>query len=55
MEFVVIGAPIGEIRRVRADIEHRVRTLLSDLGVPTTDTQRADDAPKVRDIPVGKR
>jgi len=31
-----IGAPIAEVRRVRADIEHRVRTLLADLGVPTT-------------------
>jgi protein-tyrosine-phosphatase len=27
-----IGAPIGEIRRVRVDIEHRVRTLLTELG-----------------------
>ncbi len=27
-----IGAPIKEIRRVRADIEHRVRTLLTELG-----------------------
>jgi len=32
-----IGAPITEIRRVRADIERRVRTLLSDLGVATND------------------
>ena len=30
-----IGAPIAEIRRVRADIEYRVRALLDDLGVPT--------------------
>jgi protein-tyrosine-phosphatase len=30
-----IGAPITEMRRVRADIEHRVRTLLTDLGAPT--------------------
>jgi protein-tyrosine-phosphatase len=30
-----IGAPIAEIRRVRADIEYRVRALLEDLGVPT--------------------
>ena len=29
-----IGAPIEEIRRVRADIEYRVRALLSELGVP---------------------
>ncbi len=35
------GAPVDEIRRVRADIERRVKTLLSDLGVRTTD--RATD------------
>jgi arsenate reductase len=29
-----IGAPIEEIRRVRADIEYRVTALLSELGVP---------------------
>jgi len=29
-----IGAPLEEIRRVRGDIESRVRTLLSELGVP---------------------
>jgi arsenate reductase (thioredoxin) len=29
-----IGAPISEIRRVRADIEYRVRKLLGELGVP---------------------
>ncbi len=34
-----VGAPIDEIRRVRADIEHRVRKLLSDLGVPATDRE----------------
>jgi protein-tyrosine-phosphatase len=28
-----IGAPVEEIRRVRADIEHRVRGLLAELGV----------------------
>jgi arsenate reductase (thioredoxin) len=28
-----IGAPIEEIRRVRCDIEYRVRTLLTELGV----------------------
>lgn len=33
-----IGAPIEEIRRVRNDIEYRVRALLSDLGVLHTDT-----------------
>ena len=36
-----VGAPVDEIRRVRADIERRVKTLLSDLGVATTD--RATD------------
>jgi protein-tyrosine-phosphatase len=30
-----LGAPIEETRRVRDDIEYRVRALLSDLGVPT--------------------
>ncbi|MGO9976293.1 MAG: low molecular weight phosphatase family protein [Solirubrobacteraceae bacterium] len=34
-----VGAPIDEIRRVRADIEHRVRRLLSDLGVPAIDRE----------------
>jgi protein-tyrosine-phosphatase len=29
-----IGAPIDEIRRVRADIEYRVLALLTELGVP---------------------
>ncbi len=29
-----IGAPIEEVRRVRGDIEHRVRALLGELGVP---------------------
>jgi arsenate reductase (thioredoxin) len=29
-----VGAPVEEIRRVRADIEHRVRGLLAELGVP---------------------
>ncbi|HEY1516721.1 MAG TPA: low molecular weight phosphatase family protein [Solirubrobacteraceae bacterium] len=32
-----IGAPIDEIRRVRSDIEHRVRRLLAELGVPGTE------------------
>jgi arsenate reductase len=44
-----IGAPIAEVRRVRADIEHRVRALLSELGVPTSDHQPADGAPPERD------
>jgi len=29
------GAPLEEVRRVRADIEHRVRSLLEELGVQT--------------------
>jgi protein-tyrosine-phosphatase len=29
-----MGAPIEEVRRVRADIEYRVRALLSELGLP---------------------
>ena len=32
-----IGAPITEMRRVRADIETRVRALLADLGAPDHD------------------
>jgi protein-tyrosine-phosphatase len=32
-----IGAPIEEIRRVRSDIEYRVRALLTELGVTNTD------------------
>lgn len=40
-----IGAPIAEVRRVRADIEHRVRTLLSELGVRATDHPHAEAVP----------
>jgi protein-tyrosine-phosphatase len=40
-----LGAPVEEIRRVCADIEHRVSTLLSALGVPATDYQHADVVP----------
>lgn len=29
-----LGAPLDEVRRVRDDIEHRVETLLDELGVP---------------------
>ena len=36
-----IGAPIQEIRRVRDDIEYRVRALLTDLGVLHADTAAA--------------
>jgi arsenate reductase len=50
-----IGAPIAEVRRVRADIEHRVRALLSELGVPTSHHQHGDGAPQERDSPVSKR
>jgi arsenate reductase (thioredoxin) len=45
-----VGAPIAEIRRVRADIEHRVRTLLTDLGVPTADHPNVHGASPDRDI-----
>ena len=50
-----IGAPIAEIRRVRADIEHRVTALLSDLGVPTTHHEHADSAVEDAPIPAGGR
>ena len=30
-----LGAPLGEVRHVADDIEHRVRTLLADLGAPS--------------------
>ena len=36
-----IGAPIDEIRRVRSDIEYRVRALLTELGVVSADTTTA--------------
>ncbi len=36
-----IGASIEEVRRVRADIQYRVRDLLSELGVPATDSSMA--------------
>ena len=36
-----IGAPIGEIRRVRSDIEYRVRALLTELGVVGAETTTA--------------
>lgn len=32
-----IGAPLREIRRVRDDIEYRVRALLTELGVPNAE------------------
>jgi arsenate reductase (thioredoxin) len=36
-----IGAPIEEVRRVRDDIEYRVRALLAELGVLGADTSTA--------------
>jgi protein-tyrosine-phosphatase len=36
-----IGAPIDEIRRVRADIEYRVRALLDSLDVPVSSSVAA--------------
>lgn len=39
-----ISAPIHEVRRVRDDIEYRVRALLGDLGVPTTSPGEHHDA-----------
>jgi len=50
-----LDAPVGEIRRVRADIEHRVRTLLRELGVLATDREHADGVPEDREIPIGRR
>lgn len=50
-----LGAPVGEIRQVRADIEHRVRALLRKLGVPAADRQHADNARQDRDVPIGQR
>ena len=45
------GAPLAEIRRVRADIEYRVRDLLTDLSVPTGDQQSAHAASRAHEIP----
>ena len=42
-----IGAPTAEIRRVRADIEYRVRALLADLGLRTSHDR---GAPQYREI-----
>jgi arsenate reductase (thioredoxin) len=38
-----VGAPVAEIRRVRSDIEYRVRALLADLGVPTAGATQIND------------
>ncbi len=46
------GAPIDEIRRVRADIEYRVRGLLADLGVSTVDHKHANGTHHDRAIPI---
>jgi arsenate reductase (thioredoxin) len=43
-----VGAPVGEIRRVRADIEYRVRALLAELGI-------ADDDGSGREQPAATR
>lgn len=40
-----IGAPIDEIRRVRSDIEYRIRALLAELGVPTVSATAATQLP----------
>jgi arsenate reductase len=45
-----IDAPTAEIRRVRIDIEHRVRTLLGEPRVPTTSPRHADGATQNRGI-----
>ena len=39
-----LGAPLEEIRRVRADIEYRVRALLASIGVPATEAAAAGSA-----------
>lgn len=46
------GAAIDEIRRVRADIEYRVRALLADLGVSTADQARANGTADDREVPI---
>jgi protein-tyrosine-phosphatase len=45
-----VGAPIEEVRRVRADIEYRVRRLLEELGVPVVSGQTTPEgvAPPAR-------
>ncbi len=50
-----IGAPISEIRRVRADIEHRVRTLLAELGVATPGHQEDDTTTYDHDAATSRR
>ena len=43
-----IGAPLEEIRRVRDDIDYRVRGLLAELGVRPTDGAPASESAAVR-------
>jgi protein-tyrosine-phosphatase len=43
-----VGAPIEEVRRVRDDIERRVRELLSRLGVEATPASHTPDNPDQR-------
>ncbi len=50
-----IGAPHSEIRRVRADIEHRVRTLLTELGAATPRHQEDDVATHDHDLATSRR
>ena len=40
-----IGAPLAEMRRVRADIEYRVRALLGELGVLGADASTLRSEP----------
>ena len=47
------GAPVDEIRRVRADIEYRVRALLADLGASATDQEGANGAAHDDQLPTG--
>ena len=46
-----IGAPVAEIRRVRDDIEYRVRTLLKRARRTNRQHQSANGAPHDREIP----
>ena len=48
-----VGAPIDEVRRVRADIEHRVRALLDGLEVPIAEDPHRNGVTRVanRDNP----
>jgi hypothetical protein len=50
-----IGDPITEIRRVRADIEHRVRTLLTELGAAPGHQQENGSTTHNRDAATSMR